>query len=198
MGARHAQLVGAGVHAGHKGVHAAGAQLSYGVGRIVAGTDDEAIEQVEKRHLFALIDRHQGTVLGHVRRAGGDGDFLIQAAALQRQQQRHDLGGAGRIELRVRLMSKQHVARRRLHHDAGLGIQVIFGQGQGCAFVKVDGRLKAIYAQVAHEQIHQTRRGHAVQLQTVQPQLDHALLKQPHGRFRIVAVDAVRIIGEEL
>lgn len=71
MGARHAQLVGAGVHAGHKGVHAAGAQLSYGVGRIVAGTDDEAIEQVEKRHLFALIDRHQELSLGTVRRAGG-------------------------------------------------------------------------------------------------------------------------------
>ena len=100
--------------------------------------------------------------------------------------------------LRIGLMGKQHVSRGGLHHDAGLGIQVILAQRQGRAFVKIDGRLKAVYAQIAHEQVHQARRGHAVQAEPAQPQLDHALLEQPHGRFGIVAIDAVGVIGKEL
>ena len=120
------------------------------------------------------------------------------SAALQSQQQGHDLGGAGGIELRIGFVGKQHGSCGCLHHDAGLGIQVVLGQRQGSAFVKVDGRLEAVYAQVAHHQVHQARRGYAVQRKSGQAQLNHALLEQPHGGFGIVAIDAVRIVGEEL
>ena len=83
----------------------------------------------------------EGTFFRHF----GDGDLLIEGdVALQGEQQRHHLGGAGGIHAHQRILVKQHVAGLRVDEYSGLGVQMIGRKRAGVIFIPVRRRGKGL------------------------------------------------------
>ena len=122
----------AGVHHVHKALDAAADEHGHGVGRVVAGAQHHAVEQILHGHFLAHLHGHDGGILRDVGRRVGNLDSLGQIGAVfHGQQQRHDLGRAGRIHARVGVFLHEHAAVVLIHQQECLRVELIGGERLG-------------------------------------------------------------------
>ncbi len=110
VGGGHAQGGRSLVHARHEAVHRARTQYRQRVGGVVAAAQHQPVKQIARGHLLARRHRCEGAVLGHFLGRLGNGDHPIGLQGLQRQQQRHDFGGAGGVHPLVGLLVEDDFA----------------------------------------------------------------------------------------
>ena len=138
------QLLGALVHARHKGIHAAAQRFAQDVARLVGGDDQHTVQQLLHRQRFTFHDVGGAAVLRQAAQGGGGGgDLLVQPQltpvdGLEDQQGGHDLGGAGNGQLIVDIFVIEYRAGLGLHQQRGLGtdgriLQRGGGNGQNTA-----------------------------------------------------------------
>ena len=143
VGVRAADLHRAAVHQLHKAVHRAGNQHGHRIRAVVARGQHEAQQQIAEAHGLARVHGNQGAVAGDACRRLGNGDLLLQRdSALNAQQQRHDLRGAGRVHAVALVLAEEHVAGGRVHQHGRLGIEHVRGQLRGVGRVVVLGRAR--------------------------------------------------------
>ena len=138
------QLLGALVHARHKGIYAAAQRFAQDVARLVGGDDQHTVQQLLHRQRFTFHDVGGAAVLRQAAQGGGGGgDLLVQPQltpvdGLEDQQGGHDLGGAGNGQLIVDIFVIEYRAGLGLHQQRGLGtdgriLQRGGGNGQSSA-----------------------------------------------------------------
>ena len=138
------QLLGALVHALHKGIYAAAQRFAQDVARLVGGDDQHTVQQLLHRQRFTFHDVGGAAVLRQAAQGGGGGgDLLVQPQltpvdGLEDQQGGHDLGGAGNGQLIVDIFVIEYRAGLGLHQQRGLGtdgriLQRGGGNGQNSA-----------------------------------------------------------------
>ena len=120
----HAQLRRAAVHPLYEALLAAGNVLGQGHGGVVARHHRHRLEHIMDGHLlpFLQVDLRPA----HGGRPGGNRDHILHLEApvvdgLHHQQQGHDLGNAGRLQLVVGILFVKHRAGLLLHQDGGTG-----------------------------------------------------------------------------
>ena len=120
---RHAQLLRLLVHRAHKRRFAAAHQHGHGNGGVVAGGDHHAIQKIVKQHRFPGGNAHSAGA-GRNLDSGRNRNLPSHQIGFQRQNTRHDLGGAGRVAPLIGLLLKQHVSRVCVDQDAVRAIQM--------------------------------------------------------------------------
>ena len=122
VAARHAQLPGFFVHPLSEFFDAARVQHGDGVGRVVAAFEHQAVQQVTQRHLLAVEYGHLRAVGRDIPGLPWDSDHLVRVHRFQRQQQGHDLGGAGGVHAGVCFLLQQQGAIIHIDQDRGFGV----------------------------------------------------------------------------
>ncbi|MNC35961.1 hypothetical protein D3C75_844610 [compost metagenome] len=123
----HAQAGGGGVHQVGEGVLAAGDVLGHRDAGVVAGLDDDAVQQVAQGHLGADLDEHPRAAGAPGVLADGDQVLLADLALADLQGGDvggHQLGQAGRRQALVAALLDQHAAAVGIHQQPGLGGQL--------------------------------------------------------------------------
>ena len=126
MGVVHTQPAGAVVHLLHEQLRHPGYLFRQRHRRVVAGGHAHAFQQLLHGDLLALRQKH--LTAAH---AGGVGRHRYHVVVGQRpavdgvhgQQQRHDLGDAGRLQLLVLVLSEQDLPGGLFHQQRGAGGQ---------------------------------------------------------------------------
>lgn len=127
VGVGQAQLLRGGVHHVGEGVFAAGDMLGQGDAGVVAGLDDDAMQQVAHRDLAADLDEHPRTAGAPGMFADGDQVVLADAAGLDLlggDVGGHQFGQAGRRQALVAVVLDQNLAALAVHQDVRLGGQL--------------------------------------------------------------------------
>ena len=124
-----AQLLGAGIHPGHKGRQVAARDIAGDdAGRVVGAGHQQAVQQVDAAHRLADAEVHSRAVgvldvLELLRQGSGNGDLSIHIlAALKEEQGRHHLGQAGDVPLLVGVLAKDGLAGVQIEEVYRLGI----------------------------------------------------------------------------
>ena len=128
----HAELLGGLVHHVGEGVFTTGDVFGQGDAGVVAGLDDDAVQQVIHGHLAVDRQEHGGTT---GRRATGtpgvlaDGHQVLLADLALANFQGGDVGGhqlgqAGRRQALIAVVLHQHLAAGAIHQHIGLGSQL--------------------------------------------------------------------------
>ena len=120
MGVRHAQLGGSPVHLLHEQLVHTGDLFRQRHRRVVAGGHAHRFQQFLHRDLFTL--RQIDLTAAHPGGRGADRHHVVVADraavdGLHGQQQRHDLGDAGGLQLLVLVLGEQHLPRGTLHQQ---------------------------------------------------------------------------------
>ena len=120
MGVRHAQLRGPPVHLLHEQLMYTGDLLRQRHRRVVAGGHAHRFQQLLHCDLFAL--RQIDLTAAHPGGRGTDCHHVVVADraavdGLHGQQQRHDLGDAGGLQLLMLVLREQHLPRGFLHQQ---------------------------------------------------------------------------------
>ena len=126
MGIVHTQPPGAVVHLLHEQLRHAGDLLRQCHRRVVAGGYAHAFQQLLHGDLLAL--RQKDLAAAHAGGVGRHRHHIVigQRAAVDGvhgQQQRHDLGDAGRLQLLMLVLGEQHLSRGLFHQHRGAGGQ---------------------------------------------------------------------------
>ena len=116
-GILHPQLPCQAVHPPDKGCRPAAA-VGQGLRRVVAGAQQQAVQQLLHRHPLSGPEVHGGT-LCHVFLLYSDD--VRRRGAFQRHQGRHDLGGAGDEHPPAAVLVIQHLPGVRVHQHGGRG-----------------------------------------------------------------------------
>ena len=150
MRAGAAKLIGPLIHHAHEIRDGACDVLRDGVGRLVAGGDHQAVEQVVERQLLADLKPGGAAVAVKTgERALVDRDDIGEVAVFQRQQAGHDLGQTGRIDALVDIFLIDRAASVHIDQNGRLGIDlkrpvgdillcVVFGQNADAAHAQKD------------------------------------------------------------
>ena len=124
-GVVHAQLRRPLVHPGHEGVGTAGQVLGQGHGAVVGRDHAHRLEHILHRELFILLQPDLTAPHGAGVGAGGDQVVVGQSAGvdgLHGQEDGHDLGDAGGLQLLVLVDGVEHFPGGLLHQEAGLAL----------------------------------------------------------------------------
>ena len=116
-GMGHAQCRRLFIHQCYEQLQPSGA-LRQGQRRVVAGAQQQAVQQLLHPHRFAGLQVH-GRALGHVLPRHGNG--VVRLCLLQRHQRRHDLGGAGNEHLLIAILFVEQLPRVRVQQDSSRG-----------------------------------------------------------------------------
>ena len=124
-GVRHAQLLGAVIHLLHEQLRDARHFLRQRHGGVVAAGNAHGFQKLLHGDLLPFGQIHLAAA--HGRGVGADGDHVLVVQlspldGLHGQQQGHDLGDAGRLQLLVLVLREKHLSRFLLHEQRGLGL----------------------------------------------------------------------------
>ena len=121
-GVVHAQLTGPRVHALHEGLLAAGDLLAQSHGAVVGGDDAHGLEHIAHGHLLVFLEPDLGAAHGAGVGGGGHHGVVGELAGvdgLHGQEDGHDLGDAGGLQLGVFVLGKEDGAGLLFHQEGG-------------------------------------------------------------------------------
>ena len=113
----HLQFPGLFVHQRHKALHTAAHMLGDGHRRIVAGAEQQSIQQGLQGQGLPLFQVHGGTF--GTGRLPADLHRILKISLLNGHQRRQDFGGAGDEHFPVGIALIKHPAAARIHQDRG-------------------------------------------------------------------------------
>ena len=125
VGVPHTQLHGTVVHLLDKQLCDSGHLLRQGHGCVVAAGDAYGLQKLLHADLLSLGQIHLAAA--HRGGIGADGDHILifqlpSVHGLHDQQERHDLGDAGRLQLLMLILGKKHLPGLLFHEQCGLGL----------------------------------------------------------------------------
>ena len=121
VGIGHAQLRGPLVHSLHKGLLAAGHRLRQRHGAVVGRDNAHRLQHIADRHLLILLQPDLAAAHGAGVGRRGDHVVIVELSGvdgLHGQQQRHDLGDAGGLQLGMFVLGEEDGARLLFHQQS--------------------------------------------------------------------------------